>query len=96
MHEVLEELFVNQRDLFPSSIKSREDIEANYHAFRSFRRSSDTRVLNRGVGRDDIDIVNRWHQVEKADGNRPALDMRHHYAQVELLSESFLRETQAM
>jgi hypothetical protein len=48
MHEVLEELFLSQRDLFPSSIKAKEDIESNYHAFRSFRRISDTRALNRG------------------------------------------------
>jgi hypothetical protein len=96
MHEVLEELFMQQRDIFSSSIKSKEDIAENYHAFRSFRRSSDTRALNRGVRRDDIDIVNRWHQIDKADGNRPMFDMRHHYAQVELLIEPFLRYTQAM
>jgi hypothetical protein len=48
MHEVLEELFLSQQDLFPSSIKAKEDIESNYHAFRSFRRISDTRALNRG------------------------------------------------
>jgi hypothetical protein len=46
MHEVLEELWMQQRDLFPSSIKHKEDIEANYHAFWSFRRSSDTRALH--------------------------------------------------
>jgi hypothetical protein len=41
MHEVQEELFLSQQDLFPSSIKAKEDIESNYHAFRSFQRSSD-------------------------------------------------------
>jgi hypothetical protein len=34
MHEVLEDLFIHQRDLFPSSIVTKVDIEANYHAFR--------------------------------------------------------------
>jgi hypothetical protein len=33
MHEVLEGLFTQQRDLFPSSIASKEDIDSNYHAF---------------------------------------------------------------
>jgi hypothetical protein len=97
MHEVLEDVFIQEPDLFPSSIKSKEDIEANYNAFRSLRRSSDTsRALNMGVRRDDIDIVNRWHQVNKADGNRPSFDMRHHYAQYELLVDPFLRYTSAM
>jgi hypothetical protein len=96
MHEVLEELYDKDRDLFPPSISSKEEIASSYHAFRSFRRSSDTRALNQGVNRDDIDLVNRWHQVEKADGNRPAFDMRHHYAQYELLVDPFLRYTSVM
>jgi hypothetical protein len=96
MHEVLEDLFMTHRHLFPSTIKSKEDVMANYHAFRSFRRSSDTRALNQGVQRDDIDLVNRWHQVEKAGGNRLSFDMRHHYAQYELLIDPFLRYTSAM
>jgi hypothetical protein len=96
MHEVLEELFVTQKDLFPRTITSHEEIVTNYHAFRSFHHSSDTRALNQGVRRDDIDLVNRWHQVEKADGSRPAFDMRHHYAQYDLLVEPFFRYTNAM
>jgi hypothetical protein len=96
MHEILEDLFVSHRDLFPSSIKSRDDITENYHAFCSFRRSSDTRALNQGVSREDIDLVKRWHQIEKADGSRPSFDMRYHYAQVELLVEPFSRYTKAM
>jgi hypothetical protein len=96
MHEILEELFTHQQDLFLSLIKTKEDIEGNYHAFRSFRRSSDTRALNQGVRRDDIDLVNRWHQIDKADGSRPSFDMRHHYAQYELFIDPFLRYTTAM
>jgi hypothetical protein len=46
MHEILKELLLQNQDLFPSFIKTKEDIKANYHAFRSFRRSSDTRALN--------------------------------------------------
>jgi hypothetical protein len=96
MHEVLEELYATDKELFPSTIKTKEDIISSYHAFRSFRRSSDTRALNKGLRQDDIDLVNRWHQVEKADGSRPSFDMRHHYAQYELLIDPFLRYTSAM
>jgi hypothetical protein len=96
MHEVLEELLISQNDLFPHTITCKDDILSNYHVFRSFWRTSDTRALNQGVQRDDIDIVNRCHQVEKADGNRPSYDMWHHYAQYELLIDPFLRYTSAM
>jgi hypothetical protein len=57
-HEVLEELFIHNRYLFPNSVTSKDDIESNYHSFRSLRRSSDTRALNKGVRLDDIDLVN--------------------------------------
>jgi hypothetical protein len=96
MHEILEDLFISNPQLFPSTITSKEDVLSNYHAFRSFRRSSDTRALNQGVKQDYIDLVNRWHQVEKALGNQPSFDMRHHYAQYELLIDPFLRYTSAM
>jgi hypothetical protein len=96
MHEILEDLYISQRDSFPLSIKSSDDIVENYHAFQSFRRSSDTQALNQGVSREDIDLVNHWHQTQKADGNRPSLDMRYHYAQVDLLVDPFLRYTSAM
>jgi hypothetical protein len=55
MHEVLEELFMSHHYLFPTTITSKEDLSSHYHAFRSFRRSSDMRALNQGVRRDDID-----------------------------------------
>jgi hypothetical protein len=90
MHEVLEELLISQNDLFPHTITFKDDILSNYHVFRSFRRTSNTRALNQGVQRDDIDIVNRWHQVEKADGNRPSFDMRHHCHTVRITHRSIL------
>jgi hypothetical protein len=58
MHEVLEVIYGVKKELFPLTIKSKDDIASTYHAFRSFRRSSDTRALNQGVRRDDIDLVN--------------------------------------
>jgi hypothetical protein len=66
MHEVLEDLFVSHKQLFSSTIKEKEEISSNYHLFRSFHRSSDTRALNQGVKRDNINLVNCWHQVERA------------------------------
>jgi hypothetical protein len=96
LYELLEELYEKSSDIFPSSIKEKDDIYSSYGVYRSFRRSSDTRALNMGVSKDDIDLVNRWHQVEKAGGKRPVFEMRHHYAQYELLVDPFVRYTTAM
>ena len=48
------------------------------------------------VSKDDIDVVNRWAGVEKAQGRRPAREMRHYYADITLLLKPFMRYTLAM
>jgi hypothetical protein len=68
MHVILEELLEKDRSMFPHSIKSIDDIQSNYQAFRSFRRTSDTRALDERVSTDDINLVNRWHMIERAQG----------------------------
>ena len=45
LHEILEEVFVDHRDLLPPVVGTLEDLKSKYHAFRSFRRSSDSRAL---------------------------------------------------
>jgi hypothetical protein len=94
--EILEEIFDDIPSLFPPSIKSRDEISDCYQVYRSIRRSSDSRALEQKVNESDIDIVNRWQQIEKAQGNRPTFQMKYHYAQVEILLEPFLRYTWAM
>jgi hypothetical protein len=94
--ELLEELYDENPSAFPPSIGSKDDIGTGYQVFRSLRRSSDTRALEMNVSQSDIDIVNRWHTVEAAKGNRPSFPMQQHYAQVELLLQPFIRYTGAM
>jgi hypothetical protein len=94
--ELLEEIYDIKPSLFPISITSREEINGNYQVFRSFRRASDTRALERNVSSSDIDIVNRWHKIEQAKGGRPSFQMKEHYAQAELLLEPFIRYTSSM
>jgi hypothetical protein len=96
MHEALEEVFGSHRELFPPSIKDEEALRSSYQAFRTFRRTSDTRALEMKVARDDIDVVNRWQKIEKAQGRKAGLDMRHYYADVTLLTGPFKRYTSAM
>ena len=68
MLETMEELFETQRDLFPTKIKSHLELRKSYQVFRTLRRTSDTHALEMKVSKDDIDVVNRWAGVEKAQG----------------------------
>ena len=95
-HEVLEDTYDSKPSLFPSDIDSKETLRDRYHAFRSFRRSSDTRAIEKGVSQLDIEVINRWKSVEKSKGKRPKMKMSMHYAQVDELCEPFIRYTNAM
>jgi hypothetical protein len=94
--EILEELFDSHRELFPPSISSKEILRQRVQVYRTLRRTSDTRAIEKKVRQSDIDVVNRWKSLERADGNRPNRPMRQHYAELELLIGPFLRYTWAM
>jgi hypothetical protein len=96
LHELLCSLFDQDSSLFPSHVSSHADIIVKYHLFRSFRHASDSRAIAKGLNLSDIQVVNRWHKVEKAAGQRPSYDMSQHYAQIDLLVDCFLRYTEAM
>jgi hypothetical protein len=59
LHEVLEDLFITKRNLFPATIEDVKELRKRYQVFRSFRRSSDTRAIDQQVAKTDIDVVNR-------------------------------------
>jgi hypothetical protein len=94
--EILEELFESDRGLFPADVVSKEFMRERYHAFRTFRRTSDSRAAEENVGSTDTDIVNRWELVERAQGRRAAMPMRLHYTQIDIILKPFLRYTWAM
>jgi hypothetical protein len=94
--EILEDLFDSDRGLFPVDITSKEMMRERYQAFRSFRRTSDTRAAEMNVGSTDTDIVNRWQMVEGAQGRRAAMPMRLHYTQIDIILKPFLRYTWLM
>ena len=94
--EVLTECYGEDRDMFPLDITTIESLDKFYHAFRTFRKTSDTRAINQGVKSIDVDIVNRWKTVESSRGKRPNRPMQQHYAQLDLLLGPFLRYTGAM
>jgi hypothetical protein len=94
--DILEDLFDTHRELFPSSVADKETLRKRVQVYRTLRRTSDTRAIDKKVGKNDIDVVNRWKSLEKADGNRPRRPMQQHYAELELLLGPFLRYTWAM
>jgi hypothetical protein len=96
LHEVLEEIWDLDSSVYPSQITKKEDIRSSYQAFRSFRRASATRAIEKRVSSNDIDVVNRWHAWDAAGGKKTAFTMRQHYTQYNLLLEPFLRYTGLM
>jgi hypothetical protein len=94
--EVIEDLFETDRSLFPADILTKEVLRERYQAFRTFRRTSDTRAAEMNVGATDTDIVNRWQLVEGAKGRRAAMPMRLHYTQIDIILKPFLRYTWLM
>ena len=97
MRKVLEEIFDEERELFPPDVKTKENLVENYHCFRLFRRASNTRVTEKKVSITDIETVNHWGKEERARHNtKLSMFMRQHYAQPELLIEPFWQYTNAM
>ena len=95
LHELLVELYSSRPDMFPPTINSAEEIVENYKCFRSLRRTSNTRALDEKVDGTDIDIVNKWEQVNEKK-KKVSQSMKHHYAEFQLLIKPFLRYTSAM
>jgi hypothetical protein len=94
---VLEDIFDESPSMFPVTVRNnRDEIGGSYQVFRSLRRSSDTRAVEKDVSRNDIETVNRWHGLERAQGGRPLRPMYQHYIQSDLLVKPYLRYTKAM
>ena len=83
--EILEDVFDLDQALFPPDIASKEVLRERYQAFRSFRRTSDTRAAEMNISSTDTDIVNWWELVEKAQGRRAGMPMCLHYTQMDLI-----------
>ena len=103
---ILSKLYNDSADLFPIDIVTKisktkeieETLSSAYGCFRSFRRASDSRAIEKrkDLEQDDVEIVNRWRAVESAKGKRPNLPMKQHYVDVQVLLHPFLRYTTAM
>lgn len=57
-HELLIEIFQENKDLFPPEIEEENQIKENFQCFRTFRRTSNTQAKNMKVKATDIETVN--------------------------------------
>jgi hypothetical protein len=46
------------------------------------RESMDSRAREMGVLEPDIDLINQWRKVERAEGMKPNMPVRDHYTEV--------------
>jgi len=92
LHESLSNLFEEKVE-FPHEIKTVDDIFERFSAFRSLRRASNTRAIERNVSANDIDVINRWKTIEAAKGRKASQSMRQHYTEISALKAPFLRYT---
>jgi len=70
---------------YPSLIKSDVDIYDEYGLSRSFRRGSNTHVLNvlgAAVGQPVVEFNNRWRKFKEAKGRMPGLGMSDYYTEI--------------
>jgi hypothetical protein len=72
-------------DLFPPDIQTPEDIKAKIQSFRSLRRSSNARAVNKAIAKIHVGTVNRWVHQERAGDKKMNLALNQHYAQIEEL-----------
>jgi len=94
--EALKNIYAENKVLFPKKIKDESELRNFYQCFRTFRRTSDTRALEQGVKKADIEIVNKWKSDENSKSNKPSLPMHLLYAQFNIFIGPFLRYTKEM
>jgi hypothetical protein len=47
---------------------------------RTYRKTSETRARAAGIPKEQVETVNRWKKIERAQGRRPQFAMVDHYA----------------
>ena len=85
-HKSLRKVRDGRPDLIPEGL----DIENVYGTYRSLRRGSNTRATERAVGRDVIELINRWRKFEHKRGGKPSMSMREHYMEIKLILRRIL------
>ena len=80
----------------PSLIPGDVNVLEEYGISRSFRRGSTSEARARGVDDRDVDLANRWRNVENARGRKPRLAMRDHYSDIRILIPALIKYSAAL
>lgn len=94
--ELLIECYQENQKLFLVAIDHIDKIIKCYQWFRAVRSTIVTRAFEEEVNEIDVNIVNRWKDIETTQGIRPSLAIWLHYSQVDLLMENLLWYTLVM
>ena len=88
----LENIQRERPDLIPPSVEVTND----YGMQRSFRRGSNSEARSHGCLKEDVDLNNRWSQVERAQGRKPGFDMCAHYSDIRLVLNALLKYSRSI
>ena len=94
--ELLTEIHEDDRELFAVDIQTPTDLHDKYNVFRSFRRGSESRAVEKNVSEGDRYIVNRWRKKERAGASKISLTIDQSYVNVSFAKDPFLRYTGRM
>ncbi len=93
--EILDRFKVVQ-EKYTDIIRPDVQVYEEFGISRSFRRGATTEARNQKVSENDINLMNRWRNFEKAGGKRPRMRMQDHYSDIALMIPSLLRFSQAL
>ncbi len=81
-----------RRGIIPEDV----DVYEDFGISRSFRRGSTSTARTRGVDDKTVTLINRWHSFEQARGRRPAMSMKDHYSDIQILLPELIRYSLAL
>mmetsp|Transcript_9714 Transcript_9714/g.14043 ORF Transcript_9714/g.14043 Transcript_9714/m.14043 type:complete len:475 (-) Transcript_9714:1604-3028(-) len=90
--DMLQKIKEKYHDVIPEQVNVYED----YGISRSFRRGVTTHARNLDVKKEDIDLMNRWRNVESAQGRKARMRMADHYSDISQMIPSLLRFSMAL
>jgi len=80
------------RGIIPEDV----DIYEDFGISRSFRRGSTSTARTRGVDDKTVTLINRWRSFEQARGRRPAMSMKDHYSDIQILLPELIKYSLAL
>jgi len=81
-----------RRSIIPEDV----DVYEDFGISRSFRRGSTSTARTRGVDDKTVTLINRWRSFEQARGRRPAMSMKDHYSDIQILLPELIKYSLAL